>query len=79
MNIQFITPLSVARSRFLEGLAECATCGSHVQPSAMTSAFVRQIAASSASAWCAACGTTTEYQLEPRRVVMTTTTVGPTF
>jgi uncharacterized OB-fold protein len=45
----------------------------------MTSAFVRQIAASSASAWCAACGTTTEYQLEPRRVVMTTTTVGPTF
>jgi putative hemolysin len=68
-----ITPLSVPRSHFLDGLAECATCGAHVQPSMTTSAFVRRSVASSASAFCAICGTTTDYQLEPRRVVITTT------
>jgi hypothetical protein len=78
MTTYFITPVSVTRSLFLEGLAECATCGAHVQPSAITRAFVRRIAASSASAWCAVCCNTTDYRLEPRRVVTTTTSVGLT-
>jgi len=73
MKTYSITPLLVTRSHFLDGLAECATCGSHVVPSATTSTFVRRFLPSSAKAFCALCSATTDYQLEPRRVVTTTT------
>ena len=78
MTTYFITPMSVTRSLFLAGLAECSTCGSFVKPSAMTSAFVRRFLPSSAKAFCMLCSTTTDYQLEPRRVVTTTTSADPT-
>jgi hypothetical protein len=78
MTTYAITPVSVTRSHFLDGLAECATCGACVQTSMTTSAFVRRSMASSASASCAICGTTTDYQLEPRRIVLTTPSADPT-
>jgi hypothetical protein len=79
MTTYFITPLSVTRSHFLDGLAECATCGAHVRPSLTTSTFVRRFMPSSAKAFCTICSTTTDYQLEPRRVVTTTTSADPSL
>jgi len=68
MNNYWTRPTPVLRSLFLGDQAECRTCHAHVRPSIVTRAFVRKASASTASAWCTVCSTTTEYDLEPRCV-----------
>lgn len=66
MNNHITTSITVPRSVFLEGHAECQRCQAHVRPSTTTSAFVRLAQASMASAWCTVCCSTTSYILQPR-------------
>lgn len=68
MNNYWIRPTPVLRTLFLDGHAECRKCQAHVRPNPVTSAFVRRATASTASAWCNVCSTTTDYRLEPRSV-----------
>jgi hypothetical protein len=74
-----LTPrrVHVPRSLFLEGHAECRTCGAHVRPTAQTSAYVRAAGAPTAIAWCSVCCATNVYSLDPQAGIAPGRIVGP--
>jgi hypothetical protein len=65
MNERWIPPVSVKRTVFLAGHAECTTCRAHVRPTPAAIALARVVTAKKATAWCSVCCTPTTYDLDP--------------